>query len=315
MKHVQLQNTDLLKQSNKITTAKHELNPLEAKAVILAYSKFSPEDKTFQEYQFTIGDVAKAISRDDSYDYIWTVLRGIQKKAIQLQDGKKRMSYIPLPSIILDEESGTVGFKLNDDLKPYFLELRQEYTMFPTEYAFRLAGKYSLRIYQLCMQWQEAAKKNHGVFVVRLAVSDLREMFMIKPDEYKKAVDFKKRVIEGPITEINSADIGIILTLEPPTKQGKLITHYNLKMRLIDPTSMRVARPKTKAEESTDAFISKNKELYERCKKFIEESPDLFPAQPWENGEMSDFRKTNEIIKMMKSELDKERKNNGKKTK
>lgn len=275
-KQVRHETTDIVMQSNKLTAAMYDFTTLEAKAVLLAYSKFSEHDKIFQEYVFSMFDVARTISRDSHLDKVWEALDRLQRKSIKIDDGKGyRMSLIPLPTIIMNEKKGTITFKLNPDLQPYFLDLRREFTLFPADHAFRLQGKYSLRIYQLVMQWKSKAEKNHGTWVVSMNYQDLRKMFVIHPNEYKMTADFRKTVIERAMAEINSADVGLVLSLEPPTKNGKSVTHFNIKMRLVKSGECKPALPKTKTEETDDLYIIKHQEGFDYWLKFVTDQIDL----------------------------------------
>jgi len=154
-KRVTPEPTDLVKQSNKITTAKYNMTPLEMKGMLLAYSKFTEHDKEFQPYEFPLRDVARSFGQEDGKpDKLIAALKRLIMKPIEILDPENNQYflYAPLPVILIDAKKNTVTFKLNEDLKPHFLALRKEYTMFPAEYAFRLQGKYSLRIFQLIMQ-------------------------------------------------------------------------------------------------------------------------------------------------------------------
>lgn len=275
-KEVRPEAADIIKQSNRITSAMYDFSPLEAKGLLLAYSKFTEHDKVFQEYVFSITDVAKAISKDDSADKVWDALERLQGKVIKVKgDDGEWIGYSPLPTIKLHPAKRTVIFKLNPDLQPFFLELRREFTVFPADHAFRLQGKYSLRLFQLVMQWRAKAEANHGVFVVALKYADLREMFMIKPDEYLLASKFRIQILERAMTEINAADVGLMLTLEPPTKNGKTITHFNVKMRLIEPGSPRAVVPPTKRELTDDEYIAKHQDAFDYWLNFAKHQPEF----------------------------------------
>lgn len=298
-KKVKPQPTDLVKQSNKITTAMHDMSKLEAKAVLLAYSKFTEQDKEFQAYTFTLHDVAQAISLDtDDYRYLIDVLKKVQKKAMEVWEGEVWTSYMPLPTVIVNGTAKSVTFRLNPDLQKHFLELRREYTMFPAEFALRLQGKYSMRIYQLVVQWQGKADAK-GFWNVKLDVAELRSMFKLKPDEYKLMARFRIDVIERSVAEINDAEIGLFITHGIPDKAGKRIEAFNLRVQQVKPgDAKRVAAP-TKAEETDEQYIAKHLEAFDYWLKFVTEQNE-FDFKPFQSEQTRQIMRRQEALKRLR---------------
>src|ERR1035437_933839 len=251
-KRVKHEPTDLVKHSNKITAAAYDMTKLEKKMFLLAYSKFTEQDKDFANYNFSLADVANAISMSaDNLPHLIAVLRAVQKKAVEVWEGDTWISYMPLPTVKVNPK--TVTFMLNPELQKHFLELRREFTMFPAEYVLRLQGKYSIRIYELIMQWQGKAN-DKGFWFVKLNVQDLRTMFKIKTTEYKLMSNFRKDVIERSVSEINDAQIGVFVTYGPPDKLGKNLEAFNLKVQTVKPGEPKHVAAPTKAEETDEQY-------------------------------------------------------------
>lgn len=296
-KKVRPQPGDLVKQSNKITAAAYDMTKLEKKIFLLAYSKFTEHDKDFTAYNFTISDVAHAISLDtDDHRYLIEVLRAVQKKAIEVWEDDTWISYMPLPTVKVNPK--TVTFMLNPELQKHFLELRREYTMFPAEFALRLQGKYSIRIYELIMQWQGKAT-DKGVWYVNLNVADLRTMFKIKPDEYKLMSNFRKDIIERSVAEINDAEIGLFITHGLPDKLGKNIEAFNLKVQVVKPGEVKRVTALTKSELTDDQYIAKHQAAFEYWLKFVTDQNE-FDFKPFQTEQARQIMRRTEAVKRLR---------------
>lgn len=256
---VQHETSDLIKQANPITTARYDLSALALKSFLLAYSKITPHDKEFTKYSFVLTDVAKLLGDEfGNTENLVQALRRLQRESIFIRDDGDYVSFIPLPTIRVSVKNNTVTFTLNPDLQPYFLDLRSQYTLFPVEHAFRLGGKYSIRLYQLVIQWQGKAGKT-GTWVIELDISETRKMWGITENEYKLMSRFRIDVIERSVTEINSAQLGLVLTMLPPKRNGKNITHFVIQARKVPSGEPRSVNPEPATESEKKAKANRQK--------------------------------------------------------
>ena len=100
----------------------------------------------------------------------------------------------------------------NDEIKGYLLGLRDHFTVFSLGDVGRLQAR-GARYFEwiLANQGFEGTGGNRkGEWFVDIEFSALRTMFMIAPSEYKRTSNFRMRVVDDPIREINDADLGIL---------------------------------------------------------------------------------------------------------
>jgi plasmid replication initiation protein len=84
---------------------------------------------------------------------------------------------------------GVIEAILHPELKPYLLQLKEQYTAITLEYALLLRSSYAHRIYDILKQYQHVGTRT-------IMVTDLREMLEIRSREYPKYADFRRRVLE-----------------------------------------------------------------------------------------------------------------------
>jgi plasmid replication initiation protein len=95
-----------------------------------------------------------------------------------------------------DHEGKGIALEFHPKMIRHLLIFTTEYTgMFFEQFANKLRGKYSFRIYELCKQYTKIGKRNFDV-------DDLRFKLSLMDDEYKEYRDFKKMILSA-IKEIN----------------------------------------------------------------------------------------------------------------
>lgn len=93
-------------------------------------------------------------------------------------------------------EGGVFEFELNYKLIPYFVKIEGAYTKFYLKYLSSLKSAYANKVYKLLYQY---LRIGHRKFII----DDLKEQCGIKLDKYKNYGDFKRRVIDLSVTQIN----------------------------------------------------------------------------------------------------------------
>lgn len=97
---------------------------------------------------------------------------------------------------------------------PYLTRLHQQFTSYELEEVSRLSTAYAIRFYELLIQFIKTGERY-------ITLKQLRELLEVE-DQYQRFFDFKKRIIEPSITEINQTTS---LTVEwDVIKKGRVIT-------------------------------------------------------------------------------------------
>lgn len=89
----------------------------------------------------------------------------------------------------------SVGIRFGEPLIPYLANVQENFTKYLKEEIGGFSSAYSIRIYELLMQFRNTKFR---VFTI----SQLKEILEIN-DKYPLFTDFKKRVIDIAVSEIN----------------------------------------------------------------------------------------------------------------
>lgn len=190
------------KSNDLIQTARFSLSVTEQRVVLYLISLIKPEDTQFKECAFSLSDFCRVagIGRGGNTDeVIETALEKLWKKTIgwaTLYDGSRTiLAWIEKPRISQD---GNIILKLDDDLRPYLLNLAARYTAYELLFTLRCRCQYSIRLYEVVksIHFNELDEYRHIY-----TIDELRSL--MGAETYSRYADFKRRALLPAVDEIN----------------------------------------------------------------------------------------------------------------
>ena len=109
------------------------------------------------------------------------------------------------------------------DVVPLITRLEEHFTKYEAKQVAHLTSKYATRLYELLIAWREVGK------VPQLELSEFRKRLGLLDNEYTAMSDFKKRVLEPSIKQINE-HTDITVTYEQH-KKGRIISGFSFKFK------------------------------------------------------------------------------------
>ena len=203
------------KANELIQKSRFSLSAQQQKIVLFLISQINPWDEDFKVYKFSIAEFSRVcgISRLGGKDYaeMKAAIKEIADKSlwVRLDNGKETLlRWIEKPYI--DEGKGTVEIRLDKDMKPYLLQLRENFTDYELVYTLRFRSKYSIRLYELV---RSVHYHDMERVCCRFSVSQLKEL--LDAGEYGEYRDFKRRVLKTAVNEVNLYRAGEVGNTEP----------------------------------------------------------------------------------------------------
>lgn len=189
--------------SNKIIEA-HFFLPLGEQRLLYAYiSKLSEDHTEFPELELSVKEFSEMLEVDLNYKAVWESCRALLKRTVEIETDEWKVGFQWFSLCQYKKKEGRLRLKIHDELKPYLLRLKKEFTRLITRQVMQFRSVYSIRIYMLCKQYQAMGKR-------LVNVEELKKKLGIEPGKYKQYADFKRRIIEQAQKEINSlSDIEI----------------------------------------------------------------------------------------------------------
>ncbi len=122
---------------------------------------------------------------------------------------------------------------------PYLSQLSKEFTKYKLMHVARFESVYSIRLYELLVQWSSSGERE-------IEVEWLKTQFQVE-DKYSRLTDLKKRVVDPAVAEIN--EHSNIWVEYGQRKCGRTVTHFQFKFGLKNQPKLR--------QQLTDANIER----------------------------------------------------------
>jgi len=216
-----------VRKANELIQKSHfNLSTQQQKILIYIISQIKPYDKEFKEYTFDIKDFCKICGIDDNnggnYNDLKEQIKKIADKSSWIEfndDEESLVRWIEKPRI--KKNSGIIKIRLDEDLKPYLLQLKANYTEYDIIYTLNFKSKYSIRLYELIksIHYHELSEYERTY-----KVEELKRL--LGAENYTRFNHFKDRALETAIDEINRYSDKIVRY--KTIRQSRSITHITL---------------------------------------------------------------------------------------
>lgn len=208
----------IVKKSNRVITSRVKNYSLtQMKIMNLAISELTEQTTADDVLSFQAIDLLNAIGlgaknhielRKATLDMI----RGIE---IPKEDGG--FSQVPIFKEIEYHKGGTVDIQFHEKVLPLLVQAKTEYTKYYFENIQQLKSGYSIKIYELCKQYQNT-KQGYRDFTIE----ELKTFLDIPPKKYPRFSNFKQKILNVANLEINEkTDLKIEAK---PIKKGRSTT-------------------------------------------------------------------------------------------
>lgn len=188
--------------SNQLVEARYQHSLMTARLIMMAVEDISMYDTQFREVRAYLSDYARLA--ETSAKNLYELARDLTGELLGLEiefpvrergevTGWERLNVFSKVRYI--DGKGYVIVKLNNDLAPYLLQLKAEFTRYKLASVFGVRTPTAVRIYELCKQYQTIGQRT-------IELDELRRMFMLE-DKYPRYRDFRRRILDHSVEEIN----------------------------------------------------------------------------------------------------------------
>lgn len=194
------------KSNSLIQKSRFSLSLQEQKIILYIISKIKPFDTEFKECSFTVKEFCETcnidISSGKNYDDIKNAIKNIADKSIwvNIEGADVLLRWIEKARI----QDNIITIRIDDDMKPFLLELNSNFTMYELVWTLHFKSKYSIRLYELV--------KSIHYFELRpySRIYTLEELKTLLGAENYDYSNFKLRVLDVAIKEINTVSDKIV---------------------------------------------------------------------------------------------------------
>ena len=209
--YLALRHGTVRKANELIQSSRFYFSAQQQKILLYIISQIKPNDKEFSKYSFYIPDFCRVCGIDVSgknYKDLKDSILGIRNAGFWLTrpDGKMR-TVAWIKDAEIDPGDGMINIWLHEDMVPYLLQLRANFTQYELIYTLSFRSKYTIRLYELIKSVHYHPLESYQR---EFTVDELRERLGVEAESYQKYKDFKKRVLLVGVNEINEYSDKII---------------------------------------------------------------------------------------------------------
>jgi len=180
----------LVVKSNFLVEASYRLSAVEQKIILTLATKIKKTDKEFQKYFFNFGDLAHFLGLKSNADYVYLreVTQNLMAKVLTLKKEDSVLQTHWLESVEYFENKAAVALRFNPELKPFLMQLKNNFTKYQLKYAIQLKSRFSIRVYELLKQYENIGHRE-------FPLDELRSRLGVKSEEYPLYGNFKAKVL------------------------------------------------------------------------------------------------------------------------
>ncbi|GMM86955.1 replication initiation protein [Pseudoalteromonas sp. MTN2-4] len=208
----------IVKKSNKIISARIKgYTSVQKKILNLAITELKEDTQENDVISFQASDVLKVIGlgKKNHAELRKATLGMIRGVEIPEPDGT--IIQVPTFKKFTYHKGGKIDIQFGEDILPYLVRAKTEYTKYFFENIQKFKGDYSSDIYELCIQYKNTKQGYRDI-----SIDELRHNLSIPDSKYKLFGHLKSRVLDPQILEINKkSDINVSLET---IKTGRKIT-------------------------------------------------------------------------------------------
>lgn len=195
-------------QANNLIGGKQALKLNSAKLIRSAIMQVVREDEELKPYIITIKDLSEllGVPASNIYRDVDEITDDIIKNPVYIREERngKTIDFIKIPWVTRCEYKSDVGIalKLNEELKPFLINLKEHYTQYTLQEVLAMKSVYGIRIFEMLQsKIMSRVLPKDGITVI-LSVQEIRECCDCE-DKYPAFGNFRDKVIDKAVKEIN----------------------------------------------------------------------------------------------------------------
>lgn len=192
-----------IRQHNAITTARYEMSACEMDIVFSLLSVLRKEDKPGLIYRIRVKELEELTGRIWNYQRLLEATSHLRSREYHIEDNMHVLQVGLLASALYVKGEGTIELEISERMRPYLIDLKNNFTSFRLQAAFSLSSKYSKRIYQLASQWKDIGETKTFTLDEFKSMLKLKDLTGKEPEQYEKISALQKYVLDVATTQIN----------------------------------------------------------------------------------------------------------------
>lgn len=211
-----------VRQHNVITNARHELSAVQLDIYFMLLSKLKPSDNS--RYEIGVKEIEDLTGRQWNYQQLKDATLGMIGKVFEIEEEDGLLQVALMSSAKYLKGQGRIQLTIAEELKPYLVDLKNNFTSFQLFCVLSMTSKYAKWMYVQFSRWKDIGYLSYELEQLKYRLN-LKDPKGKLPEQYKQWGQFKDNVLEPAIKQINEfSDLRVSYETE---KKGKSIYKIN----------------------------------------------------------------------------------------
>lgn len=220
----------IVKKSNALINASYTITLAEQRLILLAIARAKGDLANVEDLTVYAGDYAEqwGVSLPTAYEALQHAATQLFERRFTFQQetakGLKTTVSRWVSHVAYLEGESTVELAFAPHVRPLLCDLKEKFTHYALEQIADLNSVHAVRLYELLISWRSTGK------TPVMEVAELRQRLGIEEKEYPRMTDFKRRVLDYAINQINE-HTDITASYEQH-KRGRRIVGFEFKFEM-----------------------------------------------------------------------------------
>ena len=243
-----------IRHHNVITNARHELTAVQLDIYFMMLSRLKPGDSKDTKYLISVKEVEDLTGRQWNYQQLREATAGLIGKVFEIEEEDGLLQVALMSSAKYLRGQGKIQLSITEDLKPYLVDLKNNFTSFQLFCVLSMTSKYAKWMYVQFSRWKDVGFLMYEVEQLKYRLN-LKDPNSKAPEQYKQWGQFRTNVLEPAIKQINElSDLRVSYTIE---KKGKSIHKLNFTIKHV--TQFQTVIPFELEDNDREAVQLKNR--------------------------------------------------------
>lgn len=192
-------NNELVIQHNNLVESRYRLSLQEKRLMLFLMSRIKSDDDSFRKIEISIQELANIMELDSKNIYrdMAKVTKNMIGRVLSIrnldEDSLLQVPWIASAKYLYGK--GIIKFKISEELAPYLLKIKNQFTVIRLSDLMRFKSIYSLRIYELLKQYESIGCRKIALDQLRLSCGIPETRLNIMANFRIKVLDIAKREI------------------------------------------------------------------------------------------------------------------------
>ena len=180
----------LIYQHNVITSGRYVYS---ACLLDILFMVLAGLEKDKMEYSIHTHDIEHITGRKWNYNQLREATENIGSRMFEIETPERLRQMWLFEYVDYVKGTGSFNIKINETAKPYFFELKNNFTALELKSVLNCSSKYAKRLYAIACQWRSVGSK-------RFEIKELKQMLGLIDkkgnEQYEKISQFQERILD-----------------------------------------------------------------------------------------------------------------------